>query len=821
MHASRRAIGVTLLLGCSTITAQQRLPPSVPAVYTVEQAAAGEKVYFAQCAGCHGDDLAGREKATALAGTQFRDAWNGKDLRKLLDRIETMPPTAPKSLPAAQYISVLAFLLRHADMPAGSTALPSDRAQLARITLGRPSAGNVAAASAAPAAGIAPVVGAAPARTAAARRGPDTAWTTYGGNLASQRYSPADQITKDNFNQLEIAWRLNTDFLGPRPDTLYSATPLLVDRTLYTTAGTRRAAIALNAVTGEMLWMHAEDEGRRGQNAPRNGAGRGVAYWASADGTDRRVIYVTPGYRMLALDAKTGVPVPAFGKNGAVDLKLEADQEVDLETAELGLNSTPLIVGDVIVVGVAHRAGGAPKTMRNARGMVRGYDARTGKRLWIFNTIPRHGEFGYDTWLDNSTERNGNTGVWSQMSADPELGLVYLPVEMATGDYYGGNRPGSTLFADSLVAVDVKTGRRKWHYQTVHHGIWDYDLACAPILFDMQKNGRAIKAIAQPTKQAFLFVFNRETGEPIWPIEERPVPQSDVPGERTSPTQPFPTNPVPFDMQGITERDLLDLTPELKAQALEVAKRYKMGPLFTPPVLSSLNGPLATLQVPSDVGGANWPGGSFDPETNRLYIHSHTSVYLSGLVAATPQQSDMGYIGGQARPPGTAAPGGGPPSGAPGGPPGPPPGGARGGANVQGLPLVKPPYDRITAYDMNTGELMWQKTHSSTPDDIRNHPALRGLDLPRLGQPGRTFIGTLTTKSLLIAGEGGVHTNAAGKRVALLRAYDKLTGEDAGAVEMPDKQTGSPMTYVIDGKQYIVLAVSGSDGAQIIAYALP
>jgi quinoprotein glucose dehydrogenase len=814
MHLSRRALGVILFLGCSALAAQQ---PPLPAVYTAEQAAAGEKIYFEKCAACHGDDLAGREKATALAGTQFDDAWNGKDLRKLLDRVETMPPTAPKSLPPAQYISVLAFLLRRAEMPSGPTALPSERAQLARITFGR-SPANPAGAAAPAATSVAAAVGGAPARTAALRHGPDTTWTTYGGNLASQRYSPADQITRDNFNQLETAWRLSTDFMGPRPDTLYSATPLLVDRTLYTTAGTRRAAIALNAVTGEMLWMHAEDEGRRGQNAPRNGAGRGVSYWASADGTDRRVIYVTPGYRMLALDAKTGMPVPSFGKNGAVDLKLEADQEVDLETAELGLNATPLVVGDVIVVGVAHRAGGAPKTMHNARGMVRGYDARTGKRLWIFNTIPRRGEFGNDTWLDNSADRNGNTGVWAQMSADPELGLVYLPVEMATGDYYGGNRPGSTLFADSLVAVDVKTGRRRWHYQTVHHGIWDYDLSCAPILFDMKRNGRTIKALAQPTKQAFLFVFNRETGEPIWPIEERPVPQSDVPGERTSPTQPFPTKPVPFDLQGISERDLLDLTPELKAQALEVAKRYKMGPLFTPPVLSKLDGPLATLQVPSDVGGGNWPGGSFDPETNHLYIHSHTSVYLSGLVAATPQQSDMGYIGGQARAPGTAAPAGGPP---PGGPPGPPPGGARGGATVQGLPLVKPPYDRITAYDMNTGEMMWQKTHSSTPDDIRNHPALRGLTLPRLGQPGRTFIGTLTTKSLLIAGEGGVHTNAAGKRVALLRAYDKLTGEDVGAVEMPNKQTGSPMTYVIDGRQYIVLAVSGSDGAEIIAYALP
>jgi quinoprotein glucose dehydrogenase len=815
MHLIRRAIGTTLFLGCAVLTAQQRpLPPSTPTVYTAEQAAAGEKIYFAQCAACHGDDLGGREKATALAGAQFSEAWNGKDLRRMLEGIETMPPTAPKSLSAAQYVSVLAFLLRNAGMPDGSTALPTDRAQLAGIVFGRPATGNVAGTPAASAGGVATGVAAASPRPAAIRRGPDTAWPTYGGNLASQRYSPADQITKDNFNQLEIAWRLKTDFLGPRPDTLYSATPLVVDRTLYTTAGTRRAAVALNAVTGEMLWMHTEDEGRRGQNAPRNGAGRGVAFWGSADGNDRRVIYVTPGYRMLALDARTGIPVPSFGKNGAVDLKLEADQEVDLETAELGLNATPLVVGDVIVVGVAHRPGGAPRTMRNARGMVRGYDARTGKRLWIFNTIPRHGEFGYDTWLENSADRNGNTGVWSQMSADPELGLVYLPVEMATGDYYGGNRPGSTLFADSLVAVDVKTGRRRWHYQTVHHGLWDYDLSCAPILFDMQMNGRTIKAIAQPTKQAFLFVFNRETGEPIWPIEERPVPQSDVPGERSSPTQPFPTKPLPFDMQGITEGDLLDLTPELKAQALEIAKRYKMGPLFTPPVLSSLDGPLATLQVPSDVGGANWPGGSYDPETHRLYIHSHTSVYLNGLVAATAQQSDMGYIGGQAR-------AGGPPAGAPVGPPGAPPGGARGGANVQGLPLVKPPYDRITAYDMNTGQMLWQKTHSSTPDEIRNHPALRGLNLPRLGQPGRTFIGTLTTKTLLVAGEGGVHTNAAGQRVALLRAYDKLTGEDVGAVDMPSKQTGSPMTYVIDGRQFIVLAVSGSDGAELIAYALP
>src|SRR5688572_20125877 len=584
---------------------------------------------------------------------------------------------------------------------------------------------------------------------ARAATGPTTQWTTYGANLASHRYSPADQINKDNFSKLEIAWRLKTDFLGPRPDTLYSATPLLVDRVLYTTAGMRRAVIALNPATGEMIWMHAEDEGVRGQNAIRNGAGRGVAYWADAKGADRRILYVTPGYRLKALDAKNGHLITSFGTNGAVDLKLEADQEIDLNTGEMGLNATPLVVGDVVVVGVAHRPGGSPRTLRNAKGSVRGYDVRTGKRLWIFHTIPRAGEFGYDTWLENSADVNGNTGVWAQMSADPELGLVYVPVEMPTGDYFGGHRPGDNLFADSLVALDYRTGKRKWHYQTVHHDVWDWDLAAAPMLYDMTMNGRTVKAIAQPTKHAFLFVFNRETGEPIWPIEERPVPQSDVPRERTSPTQPFPTKPAPFDRQGVSEQDLLDLTPALKAEAIEVAKRYKMGPLFTPPVVSSLDGPLATMTLPSEVGGANWPGGSFDPDNNFLYVHSHANVFMNALVPANPAQSDMGYVGGQARaggPGGGAGRGAGPGGGAARG------AGARGGraGTVQGLPLIKPPYDQITAYNMNTGDIGWQKTHSSTPDDIRNHPALKGLNLPRLGQPGRTFIGVLTTKNLLI-----------------------------------------------------------------------
>ena len=795
----RRSATVGLLLAaCAALVAQQAAQTRFvgSGVYTAAQASAGEKIYFDKCASCHGPDLAGIERAPALAGSAFLDAWRGRNLLRLLDRIDTMPPAAPKSLSDTDATAVMAFLLRASELPSGAAPLSADRAELATITFDR-------AASSAPLNSIATAATRPSTRTpTAATTGPSFEWTTYGGTLASHRYSPADQITKDNFNRLQLAWRLKTDFLGPIPDTLYSATPLAIGSVLYTTAGMRRAAIALNAATGEMLWMHTEDEGRRGGlNAIRSGAGRGLSYWGSADGSDRRIIYVTPGYQLLALDASTGVRVATFGRNGAVDLKLEDDQDVDLDTAEFGLNATPLIVGDVVVVGAAHRPGGAPTTTKNAKGYVRGYDVRTGRRLWIFHTIPKRGEFGYETWLEGSAEYNGNTGAWAQMSADPELGVVYVPTEMATGDYYGGHRPGDTLFADSIVALDVKTGQRKWHYQTVHHDVWDWDIPCAPMLFDVRTNGRTVKALAQPTKSAFLFVLNRETGEPIWPIEERPVPQSNVPKERSSPTQPFPTRPAAFDRQGITENDLIDFTPELKAEALDVVKRYKIGPIFTPPVASSLEGALGTLQLPSDVGGANWPGGSLDPEDNYLYIHSHTTVFVSGLVQGNPAQTDMAYVAGQARPPGA--------------------GRGRGGATVQGLPLVKPPYDRITAYDMNTGDIVWQKTHSSTPDDIRNHPALKGLSLPRLGQPGRTFIGVLTTKNLVVAGEGGVHSNEAGKRVALLRAYDKRTGEDVGAVEMPAKQTGSPMTYQINGKQYIVLAVSGSDGAELVAYALP
>jgi quinoprotein glucose dehydrogenase len=647
-------------------------------------------------------------------------------------------------------------------------------------------------------------------------------WTTYGGDLASTRYSPLDQITRDNFDKLEVAWRFRTDALGPRPEFNLQVTPLEVDGIVYSTAGTRRAVVALDAGTGELLWMHSEHEGKRGESAPRQLSGRGLAYWPGSGGEKPRIVYVTPGYQMVALDAKTGIPVSGFGRNGIVDLKMDDDQQVDPITGEIGLHATPIIAKDIIVVGAAHLPGGAPRSRTNQKGFIRGYDAKTGKRLWIFHTIPLQGEFGNDTWLNESWVHTGNAGVWAQMTVDEELGMVFLPVELPTGDYYGGNRPGNGLFGESLVALDLKTGVRKWHFQLVHHGLWDMDIPCAPILTDITVDGRPIKAIAQPTKQGWIYVFDRTNGRPVWPIEERPVEKGDVPGEWYSPTQPFVTKPPPFDRQGTSLDDLIDFTPELKAEAVKIASRYKLGPIFTPPVVSTFPGPLGTLMLPSATGGANWQGGAFDVETKMLYVYSVTSPTALGLVRTDPAKSDFGYARGTARDPNakrtTGADGGaaGSPVAAAGGE-----GGEGGRAlTVQGLPLIKPPYGRITAYDLNKGDLVWQIAHGDTPDNIKNHPALKGLSIPRTGRPGR--IGVLVTKNLIIAGEGGFATTPNGQRGAMLRAYDKLTGKDVGAVYMPAPQTGSPMTYMYNGKQYLVVAISGGSYAgELVAFKLP
>jgi quinoprotein glucose dehydrogenase len=441
---------------------------------------------------------------------------------------------------------------------------------------------------------------------------------------------------------------------------------------------------------------------------------------------------------------------------------------------------------------------------------------RTGKRLWIFHTIPLPNEYGNDTWLKESWAYTGNTGVWGQISVDENLGLVYLPVELPTGDYFGGDRPGNGLFGETLVAVDLETGKRKWHYQLVHHGLWDMDIPCAPILADITINGLTVKAVAQPTKQAFLYVFNRENGEPIWPIVERPVPQGDVPGEWYSPMQPFPSKPPAFDNQGVSSDSLINFTPELHAEAEKLVSKYRIGPLFTPPSVSKADGPLATIVSPGALGGANWPGGSYDPDTHIMYVYSRSDIAALGLVPSPdPKISDMEYVQGTAG----LAPRAGRAMGAP--PvPAPNPESGEPVLTVRGMPLLKPPYGRITAINLDKGEIVWQIAHGETPDNVRNNPALAGLTIPRTGSA--SLIGTLTTKTLVIAGEGINTTTPSGMRGAMLRAYDKATGKDAGAVYMPAPQSGSPMTYMLNGQQYIVVAISGPNYAgELIAYRLP
>ena len=629
-------------------------------------------------------------------------------------------------------------------------------------------------------------------------------WRTRGGDLANTRYLPLDQIDAGNFSELEVAWRFKTDNLGPRPEYRLQATPLMANGVLYTTGGSRRSVVALDAVTGELLWVYRLDEGRRGELSTRGGSGRGVAYWT--DGSEERIIYVTPGYQMIALDAKTGRPVPTFGHSGIVDLRLETDQQLDPMTGDIALRTPPVVAGNTIVVGASHATGQVPKSRAAPKGHVRAYDVRTGKRLWIFHTIPMAGEFGADTWLNDSRSYTGNAGVWGQITVDLELGHVYLPIETPTGDHYGGHRPGDNLFSDALVAVDLETGERIWHYQFVHHDIWDYDLPCGPILADITVDGRAVKAIAQPTKQSWLYVFDRVTGEPVWPIEERPVEAGDVPGEWYAPTQPFPTRPPAYDRQGVTIDDLIDFTPELRAKALEVASRYKLGPIFTPPVVSQRDGPLGTLMLPNIAGGANWPGGSLDRETGILYVGSKTSIMSLALVRPSSRSSDMSFVVGTAVNTGTGDDGATPIPVT--------------RLDVEGLPLVKPPYGRITAIDLKTGAIVWQIAHGETPDRVRNHPMLKGLNIERTGSSGGG--GTLVTKTLLIAGDGEVFTTPTGQRGAMLRAYDKATGAEVGAVYLPAGATGPPMTYLVDGVQYLTVAIGGTGySAELQTFRLP
>jgi quinoprotein glucose dehydrogenase len=633
-------------------------------------------------------------------------------------------------------------------------------------------------------------------------------WPTYGGDLANTRYSPLDQINATNFSKLQLAWSFKTDHLGPRPEFKLEGTPLMVGGTLYTTAGTRRSVIALDAVTGELLWVHGEREGARAESAPRLLSGRGLAHWT--DGREQRIFYITIGFRLVALDAKTGSRVSSFGRDGIVDLKeaavIGAGDPIDLVSGEIGLNATPTVAGDVVVIGGAfsEQSGTQPRTHNNTKGLVQAYDARTGKRLWVFRTIPGSGEYGHDTWERDSVFVNGNAGVWTQISADEELGMAYLPVETPTSDYYGGHRPGNNLFGESVVAVDLKTGILKWHFQLVHHPIWGFDIASPPILADITVDGRKVKALAQPGKQSFLYVFDRQTGRPVWPIEERAVPKGDVPGEWYSPTQPIPTKPPAYDRQGAFEEYLVDFTPQLRAEAVKVFARYKTGPIFTPPSLATVNGTLGTLSLSAGSGGTNWPGGGFDPETHTLYVPSQSGQFYLWDLIANPDRSksDVRYLKGN---PNTGVGQGG-----------------LGALNLQGLPLTKPPYGRISAINMDKGEIVWQVPHGETPDVVRNHSALKGMAIPRTGQPCAGLVGMVVTKTLVVSGECSITATSTGQRGAMLRAYDKATGSEVGSVYMPAAQSGSPMTYILNGKQYIVVAVSGGNYAgEYLAFTLP
>ena len=699
-------------------------------------------------------------------------------------------------------------------------------------------------------------------------------WPMYTADLRGSKYSPLDQIDATNFNKLEVAWRFKTDNLGPRPENKLEGTPIMIGGMVYTTGGSRRAAVALDARTGELKWIYSLDEGLRAASAPRQLSGRGLSYWTDGKGDDR-IVLVTIGYRLVELNARTGQPVPGFGKNGIVDLKegviIGKDTQIDLDRGEIGLHSTATVVNDTIIVGSSMAEGLGYRYSTNAKGLVRAFDAKTGKQIWRFNTSPYPGEPGNDSWDKESWSWTGNNGVWTQITVDPEAGLVYLPVESPTIDTYGGNRPGNNLFAETLVAVDLKTGVRKWHFQLVHHPIWDHDISSAPLLVDAVIDGRPRKLVAQPTKQSFLYVFDRITGQPIWPMPETAVPQSDVPGEKTSATQPIPTKPPPYARTHVTVDDVIDFTPQLRATALENLKKFRWEPTpFIPGVVPSATR-LGAINVGNTVGGINWPGASFDPETAIFYGQANNSSVTTTIISeqylatvnpeaqaknripiweAEPPPNMSGERGrgsgrggaagrGRGLPAEAAASGGaaaqagrGSPAEAGAGrgaaaeaaaPAAPFAGFGRGGLTqgLEGLPFVKPPYGVLTAIDLNSGTIKFKVPHGDTPDNVRAALERLGINYPeKTGQGGS--VGLMVTKALVVVGDPQVTAPPGRQRGAMLRAYDKQTGKEVGAVWMPAAQSGSPMTYSVNGKQYIVVAVSGGNySGEYIAYALP
>lgn len=668
-------------------------------------------------------------------------------------------------------------------------------------------------------------------------------WPMYTADLNGSKYSPLDQINGSNFSKLEVAWRFKTDNLGPRPENKLEGTPIMVKGMVYAVAGTRRAVVALDPKTGEMRWSYSMDEGERATRwAPRQLSGRGLSYWTDGKG-DERILYVTTGYRLVALNAKNGQPIASFGNKGVVDLKVGVvigkDKQIDLEKGEIGLHSTPSVVNDTVIVGSSMFEGLGYRYSTNAKGLVRAFDVRTGKQIWRFNTIPQPGEFGNDTWENGSWEWTGNVGVWTEISADPAAGLVYLPVETPTIDEYGGNRHGNNLFAESIVAVDLKTGQRKWHFQQVHHGLWDHDNSSASLLMDVNIDGRPRKIIAQPSKQGWLYVLDRITGQPIWPIPEVAVPQTDMPGEQTSPTQPIPTMPPPYSRTFVSENDLIDFTPALRAQALDNLKKFRWEKSPFVPPLGPNNPLLGSINIGNTSGGVNWPGSGFDPETGIFYTEANNTNVTAGKYdeeefhQVSPEYQSAHRVPRWEAEPDYGLRRGGPARGAA------PAAAGRGGAGrgaaaaaapvsgrqamvegLQGLAIVKPPYGLIAGIDVNTGKLLFQTPHGDTPDSVRNNPLLKGMNIPKTGQGGS--VGIMITKTVLVAGDPQL-TNIEGRgRGAMLRAYDKKSGAQVGEVMMPAPISGSPMTYSIDGRQYIIVAVSGGNyTGEYIAFALP
>jgi len=738
-------------------------------VYSLSQAASGSGVYSRECAVCHGSELEGAEGGPGLTGAAFLDKWQDHSLAELYElTLQTMPVTKPAGLSENEYLDVVAFILNRNAYAAGSDALVHDADAMAGVTLMKPARSL-------------PV----PLDAAMEREGLTVEWLYHRGDPGSKNYSDLDLINRDNVSNLEVAWRWRSDNFGPVSWPNLETTPLMANGVLYATAGIRRAVVAIDAQSGETLWMYRIDEGERGEYAPRKGPGRGVAY--RRDGETETVYVISPGYHLIALNAHDGRPLDTFGDGGIVDLKANVDQDIDLEKARIGSSSPPIVVGDVVIVGAAFPAGGAPPTKEMPVGNVTGYDAVTGERLWIFHTIPQPGEPGHETWMADSSTFTGNVGVWAPMSADLDLGYVYLPTEAPTGDYYGGHRPGTNLYSQSLVCLDAKTGERVWHFQTVHHPIWDYDLPAPPVLIDINVEGRKIPAVAQITKHGLTFVFDRRTGEPVWPIVETPFPASDVPGEVTSPTQPIPSLPEPFMPNGVTEDRLNDLTPEILAEARRIASEYKLGPVYTPATLYTESNK-GTLMSPSGGGGANWQGAVADPESGIMYVSSAATLGVLGMIS-DPDRSNMRYVQRSEEVPGP-----------------------------YGLPLLKPPWGRITALDLNTGKVLWTIANGDTPDSIRNHEKLAGVDLPPTGHQERA--GLLVTRSLLFAGEGaGLYGMWGGG--SKFRAHDKRSGEVLAEVDLGANQSGVPMTYAINGKQYIVVAAGAPNHAgELIALSL-